>query len=480
MRAKLVRCALGWLALLGAGCSKCGPSADLEVPRDAAPSPGAGCSSGVPSGFPYQPGCCSYAVGVPAGLAAGFSSHELGPKPAPLDVHLGWGGAPESTMAVSWRTDAATMVSEVLFGTDAQAVGAADGPGGGVKLATGHHLLLEGSLLGGSDDERIHEVHLCGLASATAYAYRVGGPGAWSEVRRFTTAPAAGTGARFKLAVLGDSRDGPDTWARLEQAVARQGVSFQLYGGDAVLSGADLRQWTEFFQASVADFRVEQLLGTTPTLMVNGNHEGLAAPFVAQFVVPEEVTPGEQAAGKEWYSFDYGNAHVVGLNDWPRATALGRPERDWLAADLARVDRSKAPWLFVFHHTPLYSCGKHGSNLELRAAWQPLFDQYRVDLVFAGHDHIYERSKPIRGLDGKEGKLAAAGPNGAPIGESGTIYVVTAGAGAPLYPVHDNCAHTERIESVHHYVLVEVDGRTLRYSALRLDGSVLDQVELSK
>ena len=58
--------------------------------------------------------------------------------------------------------------------------------------------------------------------------------------------------------------------------------------------------------------------------------------------------------------------------------------------------------------------------------------------------------------------------------------MVTAGAGAPLYPVHDGCPHTERIESVNHYVLVELDARTLRYAAYRLDGSLLDQLEIVK
>jgi hypothetical protein len=418
-------------------------------------------------------------VATPDGLEVGFSASELESSRAPEHLHLGWGGSPASGVAVSWTTDAATKVSEVLYGSDAQAVAAATGPTAEVKRATGHHLLLGSAQLGG-DAVRVHEVHLCGLASSTSYHYKAGGAGAWSDAHRFVTGPAPGTSARFKFAVLGDGRDGPEIWARLEQAVARQGVSFQLYGGDAVNKGSSLRDWSQFFEASSGDFRVGDLLATTPIMVVNGNHEALAPAFVAQFVAPGEQSPGEQAAGKEWYSFDYGQAHFVGLNDRPLATALAASEREWLEADLGRVDRSKTPWIFVVHHTPLYSCGKHGSNLPLRAAWQPIFDRYRVDVVLAGHDHGYERSKPIRGLDGSDGKLAPAGPNAVPLDESGTVYVVTAGAGAPLYPVHEGCAHTERIESVNHYVLVELDGRTLRYAAYRLDGSLLDQLEIVK
>src|SRR6202007_973065 len=52
---------------------------------------------------------------------------------------------------------------------------------------------------------------------------------------------------------------------------------------------------------------------------------------------------------------------------------------------------------------------RNASDAALRATWQPLFDQYQVDLVLSGHDHDYERSFPVRGTDHNVGTLTATG-----------------------------------------------------------------------
>jgi hypothetical protein len=140
----------------------------------------------------------------------------------------------------------------------------------------------------------------------------------------------------------------------------------------------------------------------------------------------------------------------------------------------------------VNHHRPLYSCSKtHGSELDVRAAWQPIYDQYKVDIVFNGHVHDYERSKPIRGLDGSgEAVFAETNDSGAPINGSGTIYVVSGGAGAPLYEEfrEDVCptigSHVH--EATRNYIILNIEGKTLSYKAYRLDGSVLDEFTTTK
>jgi hypothetical protein len=192
------------------------------------------------------------------------------------------------------------------------------------------------------------------------------------------------------------------------------------------------------------------------------------------------VSPGEQAEGEEWYSFDYGNAHFVMLND-SNATEPLVQQADWMREDLKQVDRAKTPWIFVVHHKPSYSCSNHGSDQELRSTWQPVFDEFKVDFVLSGHDHNYERSVPIRGFqaDGITGQEAQSGANKVPVNESGTLYVVAAGAGAPLY-ASGSCAHTYLSESVRNYVIMDVDGRTVNYRAMRLDGTELESFTYTK
>ena len=68
----------------------------------------------------------------------------------------------------------------------------------------------------------------------------------------------------------------------------------------------------------------------------------------------------------------------------------------WLDKELAA---SSSDWKIVFFHHPLYSSGnRHGSDLRLREALEPLFLKYNVSVVLNGHDHFYERVKPQKGI----------------------------------------------------------------------------------
>lgn len=483
-RGRAVPTAVALTALVGAcaavtGCDGCSSSAPPS-PRASA-SPGLGCSAEVPSALPYRPGCCDYQVSGPEGMEAGCAGSQPGKEAAPRHLHVGWAGPTSTSFVASWTTDEQTTLTVVLYGTDETAVGSAADGGGAVRRAAGHHLLLEGSLLDGTDAERVHEVHVCGLTPATTYFYKVGGPGAWSPVHRLTTAPPVGAVARWAFAALGDGRDGEATWAALARMLAAEGPRLLLYGGDAVHSGSNLAQWNRFFSPPGDSGPVEALLATTPLMMVHGNHERFAPAFFALFAMPQDQSPGERAAGEEWYSFDYANAHFVVLNDYPADRGLSEHQAGWLRDDLSGIDRTKTPWIFVAHHEAMYSCGTHhGSNRALRGRWQPVLDEQGVDLVFEGHEHLYQRSKPLRGLVGTEGRVAAMGPNGEPIAGSGTVYVVTAGAGAPLYGAPEDCPFRQRGESAHHAVVVELEGRRLRLRALRPDGSTIDEVSWSK
>jgi 3',5'-cyclic AMP phosphodiesterase CpdA len=137
---------------------------------------------------------------------------------------------------------------------------------------------------------------------------------------------------------------------------------------------------------------------------------------------------------ERWYSFDYGNAHFVGLEvDGYASTAPGSAQMLWLANDLAQT---RQRWKVVFFHAPFYSSGAHGGDPQvpqLRAALEPLFIQHGVDLVFNGHDHDYERSVA-----------------------HGVVYIVAGGGGAPLYPQVISNPASVYFTSTYHSVLVTV------------------------
>ncbi|RLC63774.1 MAG: hypothetical protein DRI01_04615 [Chloroflexi bacterium] len=110
-----------------------------------------------------------------------------------------------------------------------------------------------------------------------------------------------------------------------------------------------------------------------------GNHELNHANYFDLFYLP---------GNERWYSFDYGNAHFTCLQiDGFADYSIGSEQYNWLEQDLASTNQT---WKFVFFHFPPYSSASHGSDLNVRAALQPLFEEHDVDIVFTGHDHSYE------------------------------------------------------------------------------------------
>ena len=92
-----------------------------------------------------------------------------------------------------------------------------------------------------------------------------------------------------------------------------------------------------------------------------------------------------------WYERRFGPIQLVVLD----STRPGDPEQKaWLDAILASGD---APFRAVALHHPPYSAGWHGSSRDVRRAFGPIFERHGVDLVLAGHEHDYQRSKPLKG-----------------------------------------------------------------------------------
>lgn len=107
--------------------------------------------------------------------------------------------------------------------------------------------------------------------------------------------------------------------------------------------------------------------------------------------------------GKSYYTFKKGDARFFALD----SNYMNPEQLDWLKKQL---QASNAKWKICFFHHPLYSDAKyHGPDLDLRAQLVPLFEQYGVNAVFSGHDHVYERIKPQNGIayfvEGSAGQL---------------------------------------------------------------------------
>lgn len=96
--------------------------------------------------------------------------------------------------------------------------------------------------------------------------------------------------------------------------------------------------------------------------------------------------------GQRFYSYTKGDVRFFVLD----TDYLDPPQIAWITQALqSSTDR----WKICYFHHPLYSDGgRHGSSVDLRVILEPLFVKYGVNVVFSGHDHIYERIAPQKGI----------------------------------------------------------------------------------
>jgi predicted phosphodiesterase len=146
-----------------------------------------------------------------------------------------------------------------------------------------------------------------------------------------------------------------------------------------------------------------------------------------------------------WYSRTFGDLLLVCLDTNRVGSAA---QRSWLESTLRSADQR---WRVAAMHVPAYSAGKHGSSQQVRSAWSPLFEQYGVQLVVAGHDHNYQVSRP----------------------QSGVTYIVSGGGGGALYRAR-RASFTSELAVEHHFVELEAGGGGLRYSAVDRNGRQFD------
>jgi predicted phosphodiesterase len=205
-----------------------------------------------------------------------------------------------------------------------------------------------------------------------------------------------------------------------------------------------------------------------------------------------------------FYSFDNGPAHFLVLDSDAYLPLNNTVLRDWVRKDLASSD---ARWKFViFHHPVVSAAANHGSDQRMRL-WAPLFEEGGVDIVFTGHVHNYQRSKPlqfvphepipakttgkIRGtfaIDEKYDGKDQTDPRG-------VIYIVTGGGGAKLSAMQKKGEQpgslvpdpdapggfmAKYVDDRHSFSLLELDATKLVLRQIDQNGLEVDCVSLTK
>jgi 3',5'-cyclic AMP phosphodiesterase CpdA len=352
-------------------------------------------------------------------VGAFFQNHDEPPAFTRGPV-LALGG--DSCMTVVWSTPEPTA-GAVQFGTSPALGSGAIGTGSG----------------------RSHVVTLRPLLPDTRYYYRVLSGGDSTPVESFVTFPRKRQ--PFTFAVYGDTRSDHVAHVRVLRSVQARHPLFVVNTGDLVGSNTE-DNWHRFF----ADLCDSTRLGrTAPYFATPGNHES-GTMYYQEEVLPEN----NPARTEEYYSFDVGGVHLVAVNSEIQCDP-GSPQYRWLVADLRSPQAQSALLRIAYWHRPPFSTSHHGSDQHLRAVLAPLMEKYNVALVFNGHDHCYERTKPI----------------------GGTTYIVTGGGGAPLYDFGPDSSWVAYKEKTYHFCTVSVVNDTVTVRMIRADdGAVRDSLIL--
>jgi predicted phosphodiesterase len=152
--------------------------------------------------------------------------------------------------------------------------------------------------------------------------------------------------------------------------------------------------------------------------------------------------------GQRYYTFVRNHVRFFALD----STLMDKKQIDWLEGALKDA---REEWKICFFHHPLYSdADRHGSSVDLRLLLEPIFVRHGVDVVFSGHDHVYERIKPQKGI----------------------YYFVSGAAGQlrkrNMRPASETAAAFDQDQS---FMAVEVAGADMHFEAISRLGKVVDE-----
>jgi len=312
-----------------------------------------------------------------------------------------------------------------------------------------------------------YRADLTGLAPGTAYSYRVflNGqdvtPTPESDYRFSTPGPGP-----VGFLVFGDSGDGSNNQLAVTLQMVTEHPNFVVHVGDIAYQSGTYNEFTaNYFEYYYT------LMRRACFFTIAGNHEYItqySAPYLALHAPPTDTVPALDRG--KYYSFDWADIHFVGLDanllDPYFADAQARMLA-WFDNDLANT---RATWKIVFWHQTPYPIFHHIDDpidIASRALFVPILERHGVQLVLAGHEHNYQRSKPMRG----------GVP--VPVGTGGTVYMVSGGGGGVLHPVVPE-SFLDWEASVWHYLRVSVDGQKLTIQAIGTDGKEFDRLVLTQ
>lgn len=339
-------------------------------------------------------------------------------------------------MTVLWQTDVTSGNSMIKWGKTT----ASEFSSGPLKES------------GGGSYEHQFSYNITGLDIATRYYYRVI-VDAQEATGSFMSAPS-NAAKSVTFYGYGDTRGSPDNHNSVVAQLMiyvdgdpdhRQTII--LHSGDMVTNGDNEGDWAdEYFNRSYPNSL--DFMSRMPVMAGRGNHESSG-------VLLRKYWPYEYQDGNGcYYSFDYGPVHVTVIDQYVDLSP-GSPQYNWLTNDLATTQKI---WKFVILHEPAWSAGDvHENNTYIQQYLCPLFEQYGVAVVHAGHNHYYSRCVV-----------------------NDVQYITAGGGGAPLYEPDPKAENLVMADESLNFIKYQISGGQMTVTAIRSDGSFIESLKVVK
>jgi len=308
---------------------------------------------------------------------------------------------------------------------------------------------------------------------------------------------------------------------------------------DGLISEYAKKFWP-IYNADIADSNGAPLMRTFPFIAAVGNHDvdntdldkhpdalayyyfwaqPLNGPKISDFSKAYPTFKSNEinkdaflkAAGQAYpvmnhFSYDYGNSHWLVIDadnyvDWTNKELL-----DWVKQDLQSA--SSATWRFVMFHQPGFNSSREHYEQQQMRLLAPIFETGKVDVVFTGHVHNYQRSFPLTFVPDRKGTLLVGGKDNNTLrgrvvngkwtldksfdgiinkSPNGVIYLVTGAGGADLYnPEQTNDPDSWQkftfkfFSTAHSLSYIQVNGNSFKLQQITTEGKVVDTFEIVK
>jgi len=394
----------------------------------------------------------------------------------------------------------------------------------------------------GITPHRVYHAALTGLKAGTLFNYRVVENG--KTVFTATGMAPKSESQAYRFVAMGDIGAETADQKALANRTFIEKPDFVLVPGDIVYENGRISEYNSKFwpiyNADKADAAGAPIMRSIPFIAAVGNHDadsrdldktpdalayymfwdqplngplgqegGSMVPFLKGSAANKNAflsAAGETYPRMANYSFDYGNAHWTVLDADTYVDWTDKALTDWVTKDLA--DATNATWHFVmFHHPGFSSSVDHFEQQQMRLL-APIFEAAKVDVVFNGHVHNYQRSFPLHFAPAKKGTLLVGGKDNKTIRgrvvpglwtldkkfdginnteADGVIYIITGAGGNELYnPEQENKPDSWQkftatfISTVHSVTVADVDGKKLTIRQVDAAGKTLDAITINK